>query len=175
MNKLPLSTALLSVVIAVVLWYIAMRLDGSLQSPAEPAALPATPEFGRQVEERGVVGGRAAEVCRRAEDAMHVLVDDARYCASDSDCTIFDYGYPIQCLTSVASSEITRLRLAYRDYQESCEYRVYYDCPSEPMERHPVCLRNRCEVELRNNDFLQDETLQHLGIEDIVRPGGQSR
>lgn len=175
MNKLPLSTALLSVVIAVVLWYIAMRLDSSLQPDSAPAALPVAPEFGRQVEERGVVGGRAAEACRRAEDAMQVLVDDARYCESDSDCTIFDYGYPIQCLTSVANSEITRLRLAYRDYQESCEYRVYYDCPSEPMERHPVCLRNRCEVELRNNDFLQDETLKYLGIDDIAGPAGEGR
>ena len=98
---------------------------------------------------------------------MQALVEESRSCLRDEDCTIFDYGYPIQCLTSVAKSEITALRLEYRDYEKDCEHRVYYDCPSEPLEREPVCRNGRCEVELRTLDeYLRDETLQHLGIEE---------
>ena len=93
-------------------------------------------------------------------------VEEARYCTTDDDCTLFDYGYPIQCMTSVARSEITALRLQYRRYEESCEYRVYYDCPSGSLERQAVCRQNRCGVKLADIDPLKDATLQHLGIKD---------
>jgi hypothetical protein len=93
-------------------------------------------------------------------------VQEAQYCTTDDDCTLFDYGYPIQCLTSVAKSENTSLRLEYRNYEQSCAYRVYYDCPSGDMERQAVCNDNRCEVDLVSIDPLKDETLQHLGIKN---------
>jgi len=103
--------------------------------------------------------------CREAEDSIRQIVDASQYCNVDDDCTIFDYGYPIQCLTSVAKSEITTLRKEYDKYQQSCEYRVYYDCPSEPLRRQAVCRRNHCVVVLQTIDLLRDATLNHIGVE----------
>lgn len=105
--------------------------------------------------------------CSQAEATLQAKVDSAQYCSTDDDCTLFDYGYPIQCLTSVAKTEISALRLEYRNYEKSCAYRVYYDCPSGEMERVAVCRSNQCSVELMSIDPLQDETLQHLGIRDF--------
>jgi hypothetical protein len=163
MNKMPPSVVLLSVIVAVVLWYLATLLegDGPWLEEASTAEPPAA--FGRSTGDTPVLGGTAAIECQQAEREMQSTVDDARHCEADADCTIFDYGYPIQCMTSVATNEITALRLKYREYEESCLHRVYYDCPSEPLERHAVCRNNRCEVELRTLDFLKDETLQHIG------------
>jgi hypothetical protein len=96
---------------------------------------------------------------------MRQTVNKARQCVIDADCTLFDYGYPIECMTSVAKSEITALRLEYRKYEQSCAYRVYYDCPSGDTQREAVCRNNRCEVELMTIDILKDETLEYLGIE----------
>ena len=105
--------------------------------------------------------------CQQTEETLVRNVEGARYCATDDDCTLFDYGYPIQCLTSVAKTEISALRLAYRRYEQSCAYRVYYDCPSGEMTREAVCRNNRCDVDLVSNDPLEDETLRHLGIRDL--------
>ena len=164
-NKLPFSTAAISVVAAVGLWLIATVLedDSRWQPPAGDTGSVAG--FGRQAADSPIRGGAAALRCQEAERSMQELVQQSQMCVSDDDCTIFDYGYPIQCLTSVAKSEITALRIKYRDYEANCEFRVYYDCPSEPLERHPVCRNNRCEVVLRTLDYLRDETLQHLGID----------
>ena len=107
----------------------------------------------------------SAASCEQAEAAMLRKVDESRYCVIDDDCTLFDYGYPIQCLTSITKNEITALRREYENYHESCQYRVYYDCPSGDAERVAVCRNNRCEVELVMPDILQDETLKHLGIQ----------
>ena len=74
-------------------------------------------------------------------------------------------------MMSVAKSEITALRLEYRQYEQSCEYRVYYDCPAEPMERRAFCEQNRCSVYLYAIDTLEEETLEYLGIGS----SGQSR
>jgi len=103
--------------------------------------------------------------CEQVESVLRTKVDDAQQCVTDNDCTLFDYGYPIQCMTSVSKSEITSLRLAYRNYEQSCSYRVYYDCPSGDSDRAPVCRNNRCEVELVTIDALKEETLEYLGIE----------
>lgn len=163
MNKLPLSTTLLSVGVAVALWYVATLLESDAPWLEEPSTPEIDSAFGRATEETPVLGGRAALDCRQSERQMQDLVEASRHCEVDADCTIFDYGYPIQCLTSVARSEITALRLEYREYEESCEHRVYYDCPSEPLEREPVCRDNRCEVELRTLDGLKEQTLEHIG------------
>lgn len=105
--------------------------------------------------------------CQQSEATLIARVDEARYCATDDDCTLFDYGFPVQCLTSVSKNEITALRLEYRNYEHSCEYRVYYDCPSGPLERQPVCSGGRCEVQLVEDEMLNEETLRHLGIKDF--------
>lgn len=165
MNKLPLSTALLSVIVAVALWYVATLLEGDRD--LDTGGATDMPAFGREATDSPLRGGAAALRCQQSEQRMQDLVDDARYCVRDDDCTIFDYGYPIQCLTSVSKSEITHLRLEYREYEQNCEFRVYYDCPSEPLERTAVCRNNRCEVELRTLDDLRDQTLQHLGIDEV--------
>lgn len=103
--------------------------------------------------------------CEETEDALRDRVDSARSCATDDDCTLFDFGYPIDCMTSVAKTEITDLRHKYRRYEQSCAFRVYFDCPAEPMERRAACRDNRCVVTLETVDGLKDETLDFLGIE----------
>ena len=165
MNKLPLSTAAVSALIAIVLWYLAISLEGDARWVEPTPRSGDAASFGRQTGDSPVRGGAAALRCQNAERRMQDLVEQSRMCRSDDDCTIFDYGYPIQCLTSVATTEITALRIEYREYEADCEFRVYYDCPSEPLERHPVCRNDRCEVELRAPDYLRDETLHHLGID----------
>jgi hypothetical protein len=161
------STVAISVVLAVVLWYVATLLEGDERWQPPAAETGGVASFARQTDDSPVRGGAAALRCQEAERRMQDLVQQSQMCRSDDDCTIFDYGYPIQCLTSVAKSEISALRIEYREYEANCEFRVYYDCPSDPLERHPVCRNNRCEVELRTLDYLRDQTLQHLGIDEL--------
>jgi len=164
MNKLPISVTLLSVVVAVVLWYVATLLERDRSWLDTTERSTAAQAFGPKAEETPVLGGVAALDCQSTERELQAQVDDSRYCTTDDDCTIFDFGYPIQCMTSVSKDEITALRLEYRKYEASCAYRVYYDCPSAPAERVPVCRNSRCEVALETNEFLKRETLEHLGI-----------
>jgi hypothetical protein len=165
MDKLPLPVLVVSVAVAVVLWYIATLLEGDRYGVLQAPASTPPPTFARQQSDSPVYGGAAALRCERSEQNIQRQVDESRYCASDDDCTIFDFGYPIQCLTSVAKSEISQLRYAFESYQQDCKFRVYYDCPAEPLEREAVCRNNRCEVELRTLDRLREQTLRHLGIE----------
>jgi len=164
MNRLPFATALISIVVAVSLWLIATWLEGDstwLKSPAESASqisdAAVRPDSPLQTD-------AVTESCDQVEDALRQQVSASQFCSNDDDCTLFDYGYPIECLTSVAKAEITPLRLAYRNYERSCPYRVYYDCPTGSMERQAVCRSNRCTVELQSNETLEEQTLDYLGI-----------
>jgi hypothetical protein len=165
MNRLPFATALISIVIAVVLWLIATWLERdstwlkSLPDTAVEIPVAAVRPDSPLQTEAAVTG------CEQVEDALRRKVSAAQSCTSDEDCTLFDYGYPIQCLTSVAKAQITALRLAYRNYEQSCPYRVYYDCPTGRMQRQAVCRSNRCAVELQSNEILEEETLDYLGID----------
>jgi len=167
MKKSSNPTILFSVVLAVVLWLAATWFeDDSRWLPAEPIegidTTLSTPRADTPLRVR-----TDSLSCQQVEANLIRKVDSAQYCSTNEDCTLFDYGFPIQCLTSVAKAEITALRLQYREYEQSCAYRVYYDCPSGEMERQAVCRNNRCEVELVTDDLLKDETLQHLGIKDL--------
>jgi hypothetical protein len=159
-------TILLSVVLAVVLWFGATWFeDDSRWLPDEPTeAVDLSLETARPDTPLRVNTDELS--CQQVEADLVSSVDASQYCSTDDDCTLFDYGYPIQCMTSVSKAEITALRAAYRNYEESCAYRVYYDCPSGAMERQAVCRNNRCAVELLTLDPLKDATLQHLGIKD---------
>jgi hypothetical protein len=165
MNRLPYATALISISLAIILWLIATRFEDEsrwslTRDGAQPALVMEKPRSDTPVQTlENTVN------CELAEDALRRTVDSARYCSVDDDCTVADYGYPIECLTSVAKSEITALRLEYRNYEMNCAYRVYYDCPSGAAERRAVCRNQRCEVDLVTNDLLQDKTLEYLGIE----------
>ena len=165
MNRLPYATAVVAVTVAVALWLVATWLEGD-----SPWLVPGpTPGAGSEtirvrpdspVEIRPDTAG-----CEQAEDALRRKIDGARYCSVDDDCTLFDFGYPIQCLTSVAKTNITALRLEYRHYEQSCAYRVYYDCPTGRMERQAVCRNNRCAVELQSTEVLEEQTLDYLGLD----------
>ena len=159
-------TALISAIAAVALWFVAtMFEDDSRWLPPEVVKqFDTTMETPRR--DTPVRTDTDVLSCSQAEAKLQARVDGAQYCSTDDDCTLFDYGYPIQCLTSVAKAEITALRTEYRNYESSCAYRVYYDCPSGEMQRQAVCQNNRCAVELVSTDPLQDATLQHLGIKD---------
>ena len=162
MKYLSSSTTAVSMIIAVVLFALATWIEGD---PPEPIVPPpeVTPQMIREVRPDTVVRDlRDAENCAAAETALMSRVDAAQACQVDDDCTILDYGYPIQCLTSIAQDEVSAVRLQYRQYEEACTYRVYYDCPSEPLQRVPVCRNNRCEVELRTNDQLKQMTLDYI-------------
>lgn len=163
-NRLTLKTTLISVIAAVVLFAIASSFEDDahwqMTTNEAPAMNPAR-ESGVGPVLRTI---SAAENCERSENELRRSVERARVCEFDDDCTLFDFGYPIQCLTSVAKSAITALRLDYRRYGTNCDFRVYYDCPTGDMEREAVCRNNRCEVELTTLDGLTEQTLDHLGI-----------
>ncbi len=165
MNRLPYTTAIISVVIAVALWLVATWLEEeSRWQLAEPSRGPGMNQGQvRPDTEVRVIPGTAD--CDRAEAALRVRIEDARYCSTDDDCTLFDYGYPIQCLTSVAKIEISSLRADFNNYEQSCQHRVFYDCPTGRMQRHAVCRSNICTVELQSNEALKDETLDYLGLD----------
>ncbi len=162
MNRFPYSAAVASVIATLLLGFMVKIVNDdpawlpfdSGDTPVKPAAEPSA----------SVAVYSPALNCKETENALRDRIDTARYCATDSDCTLFDFGYPIDCMTSVAKSEITALRLDYRRYEQSCDYRVYFDCPAEPMERRAVCEENRCIISLQAIDTLEEETLVHLGI-----------
>jgi hypothetical protein len=159
------STILVSVAVAVGLWLVATLLEGDDRwlPPAADSLANAGASSRRQ--DTPVRTTTDANSCQRVEKDLVERVEAAQHCTVDDDCTLFDFGYPMQCMTSVAKAEITGLRMAYRDYEQSCTYRVYYDCPSGSMERQAVCRNNRCAVDLVSNEPLKDETLRHLGID----------
>ncbi len=168
MKNLTSSTTAVSFVIAALLFVVASWIEGDRPVPPPPENVPT---FLREVRpDSAIRDDLATQSCRDAEIRLKETLEASQYCEVDADCTIFDYGYPIQCLTSVAQTEISALRLEYRNYEQSCSYRVYYDCPSEPLERHPVCRNNRCAVELRTLNLLRDQTLEHLGIDPDDSP-----
>jgi len=158
---------LLSTVLAVLLWLVAtwfeddsrwlpketlQQTDLSLEMPRLDTPLRVNTD---------------ALSCQQVEAGLMQDVEASQYCSTNEDCTLFDYGFPIQCMTSVSKQKITALRMVYRNYEQTCAYRVYYDCPSGNMERRAVCHSNRCEVELVTIDPLKDATLKHIGIKDF--------
>lgn len=166
MNRLPLKTTLISAAAAIGLFAIASWFeDDARWVPPQPTGSRAAPERPSSGIRGPLETTSAAESCERSERLLQESVEASRYCAADDDCTLFDYGYPIQCLTSVAKSEISNLRLEFKRYEMSCDYRVYYDCPTGEADRQAVCRENRCSVELETIDSLREETLEHLGID----------
>jgi hypothetical protein len=165
MKRHQFATISISVIAAILLWAIATWLEDD--SRWTGLAEKVTPDMSMEQPrpDTPVRANTSIASCEVAEESMRRTVNDAQYCSNDTDCTLFDYGYPIECMTSVAKSEITALRLEYRVYEESCAYRVYYDCPSGDTQREAVCRNNRCEVELVTIDALKDQTLEYLGIE----------
>ena len=166
MQRSTFTTASISIVVAVTLFLVASWFeDDSRWLPDEPpnalSTTADTPRDDSPLRTTNIAGG-----CDRAEAMLIEKVDEAQSCSSDDECTLFDYGYPIQCLTSVSKLHITALRLQYRQYEDSCPFRVYYDCPTGSMERVPVCRNKRCAVDLVTPEILQDETLDHLGIRE---------
>ena len=165
MNRLPYATALISISLAIALWLIATLFeDESRWLPVEQGVQPDL-TMAQPRADTPVQANESTANCEQAEDALREKVASAQYCSTDDDCTVADYGYPIECLTSVAKSEISSLRLEYRNYERNCASRVYYDCPSGTAERQAVCRNNHCEVDLVTTDLLQDKTLEYLGIE----------
>lgn len=165
MKRLPYATGLISVLAAVALWSVANLFEDDARWTG--LAEKEIPEIENQQRrpDTPVRPNTSPANCVQAEEDMRQAVNNAQYCSTDDECTLFDYGYPIQCLTSVAKSHITALRLEYRNYENSCAYRVYYDCPSGDSRRTAVCQDNRCEVEILTIDDLQDETLEYLRIQ----------
>ena len=165
MNRLPYATALISISLAVILWFIATRFEDESRWLTMQEGTPPDLTTQQPGKDTPVQTTQNITNCEQAEDDLRKKVAGAQSCSTDDDCTVADYGYPIQCLTSVAKSEITSLRLEYRNYEKNCAFRVYYDCPSGQARRQAVCHNNRCEVDLITTDLLQEETLEYLGIE----------
>jgi hypothetical protein len=162
------SWLLLSVGLAVVLWLLATMLENRLQAP-EPLVPDAAPagdasrDAGRSADDGNRGNGDAVAMsCPASEERLKLVIQDSRSCNVDDDCTLFDYGYPLDCMTSVAKEQVPRLREEYRRYGEACEHRVFYDCPTEPYERLALCRNNQCIVELDKRDDLEDATLDQL-------------
>lgn len=154
----------LAVGVAVVLWLAATVLDSRLQEAPDRVA-PTDTEVVEDEPGEDFPAGNVTNVkmsCEVTEEHLKAVIDDARHCVVDDDCTLFDYGYPLDCMTSIAKSEIPLLREEYRKYDENCEFRVFYDCPTEPYVRLALCRDNRCVVELDRRDDLQDSTLEQM-------------
>ncbi len=166
MRRASYQVGIISVVVAVALWLVATRFeDDARWLPEQSGSVIDTSQQGMRNDTPVRVATDLLS-CRQTERQLQTRVEHARSCSTDDDCTLFDYGYPIQCMTSVSKTNISELRIEYRNYEQGCAYRVYYDCPSGEMERTPLCRNNRCEVELVTIDPLKDATLQHLGIKD---------
>lgn len=162
MNRLTV-TATIAWLLAIFLLWFMIKIDSDdltwLQiGVSEPAVAPVTEPLVSPEPSPSLLP------CDATENALRDRIETARYCTTDSDCTLFDFGYPIDCMTSVAKSEITMLRGEFRSYEESCDYRVYFDCPAEPMQRRAVCQENRCSVSLQTIDNLENKTLEYLGL-----------
>ena len=162
MSRLSTSTAAACVLSVFLLWLV-IAIDSG-QAPWLPIGTSEPPASTPPQTVAEPATSPPILTCEETENALRGRIDTARYCMTDSDCTLFDFGYPIDCMTSVAKSEITDLRLEYRRYEESCDFRVYFDCPAEPMVRRAVCQQNRCSVSLETIDGLEKETLDYLGI-----------
>jgi hypothetical protein len=147
MQKSTINILRLSAVVAVGLWLLATLGEMLLRPPPPPA--PAL--FGEPAAPAQPSAPAVPASCPAVEDNLENLVGESRACETDDDCTMFDYGYPIDCMTSVAKSAIPGLRTAYKQYDESCEHRLFYDCPTDPFVRVPVCRNQRCTVELFGN------------------------
>ena len=162
MNRLTLTTAFAWLLAILLLWFMIMTDNDDLSwlqiGTGEPpaASVAESPEAPAPIS--------VTLSCEETENSLRGRIDAARYCTTNSDCTLFDFGYPIDCMTSVAKAEITALRVEYRRYEQSCDFRVHFDCPAEPMVRRAVCQENRCSVSLQTVDTLEDETLEYLGL-----------
>ena len=165
MSKRSQNTIRIAVIVAVVIWAIATLFESDERWQNLGGGEPPDLSMPTQRSDSPVRTDTTVASCQQAEEKIRASVSASQACYTDDDCTLFDYGYPIQCLTSVSKSEITALRLEYRNYERSCAYRVYYDCPSGESEREAVCRNQRCEVDLVTIDALKDETLEYLGIE----------
>lgn len=152
-----------AVALAVALWLLGTLLDNRLRPPEPPSSADVAPvEDDRAGDAPPASGARPPLSCEASEERLKRMIDGARSCNVDDDCTLFDYGYPLDCMTSIAKQEIPALRDEYRDYDESCEFRVFYDCPTDPYVRLALCRNNRCVVELDRRDDLQDSTLEQM-------------
>jgi hypothetical protein len=166
MNRMPVNTTLLAVVIATLLFLVANYFDDkSRWMPKEPAPRAAMNPVRLPGPDEPISTIDSTGICDRAERELLQTVDNSRLCSSDDDCTLVDFGYPIQCMTSVAKDDITTLRLHFKNYESSCRFRVYYDCPTEGAERLAVCRNHQCTVELETIESLRDQTLDFLGID----------
>jgi len=164
MKRRSASTGLLAIAVATGLFLIANHFDNRKlwqPAPQELASMNADKESRTD----SPVDAHDPATCDAAEEQMRDAVAAAQYCSEDEDCTLFDYGYPIQCMTSVAMDHVTALRLQYREYEASCRFRVYYDCPTEDAKRIAVCRDHHCAVELETVDMLREETMHHLGLD----------
>lgn len=166
-ERMP-SWLLLSIALAVILWFLATLLENRLQPPeAIPQDVQAS---GDPVVDAGDPAGGSDRndgepqemSCQESEDRLKLVIEGARSCNVDDDCTLFDYGYPLDCLSSVAKEQIPALREEYRRYGAACQHRVFYDCPTEPFVRLALCRNKRCVVELDRRDDLEDTTLDLL-------------
>lgn len=157
MKKSTINILRLSAVVAVGLWLLATLGEMMLRPPPPP---PATPVPEQSAGPSPDVAPAVPAACPAVEDNLEALVAESRSCETDDQCTLFDYGYPIDCMTSVAKSAIPALRTAYKQYDESCEHRLFYDCPTDPFVRVPVCRDSRCTVELFGNGSVDGRSLE---------------
>lgn len=162
MNRVTVTAGIAWLVAALLLWFMIKMDSDDLRWLQNGMVEPSV----KAAEERPASQAATPVTlsCELTENALRDRVDISKNCASDSDCTLFDFGYPMDCMTAVAKSEITALRLDYRRYEENCEFRVYFDCPSEPVRRRAMCQANQCRVALQTNDALEEATLEYLGV-----------
>ncbi len=166
MPRVSLIAIGVSVLLVMTLWLFAESLRQAPPPVSVPTPAPQVVPAPTAPVNRPTAGSEETLSCATVESRLIEQLAASRSCTRNADCTIVDYGYPVECLTAVARAQISELRQAFFAYRERCEYRVYYDCPTGDARPYAVCDAGRCEVRLLLPDRLSDDTLDYLEQDD---------
>ena len=120
--------------------------------------------------ERGIVPQPAIKVdlgpdvsnpltCAAPEErAIIRLIEEARSCNTDGDCTLAEFGCPFGCVSPINVAHVERIQRKVDSYRDRC-FRCWYRCGH--LAGYPACRDQRCVYEpldLRPNNPLEGDS-----------------
>lgn len=160
MARLPLSFAIGAAIATTIIWIIAQSigseakdLDRSTDSSIESTTLTRVTLISD--DPNPIVD------CNAKLEGLTSLLEEARYCDVDSDCSLFTLGCPFGCTGAIRSTEIPRIETKYRIYAMQCPI-CRYRCRKPVFERRAVCEESRCVVTAETIETLREKTLKLL-------------
>jgi hypothetical protein len=103
--------------------------------------------------------------CEEREEQVQALIEDAKTCKADADCSLFSPGCPFGCVDSMRADSVAKVKEAYRSYTDRCSACVYM-CAASLYGRYATCDSGRCAVKEKRRPGLESETARLLGIPD---------